>query len=343
MIRSGILPIETSMPLFEHDILRSTTITELTALVRAYFLEHGSAFGLDPQSLDVDYVLNAGGFVNHSFRVTDDHNCYHLKLATNTHSREGLLRWQRLSSLLEGYRAPPVRQWIDIGSAGGLLFRCVAGSPPELDASVLRATVQLMRDLNNDNGLAAVLRAGLYRTAQDVYHETYHARFTEDLLSIRDAKPPFVTPASLEWMRNEVNSMAQLISNTDAFHAIADRPVHGDLWLHNILWESADDWHIVDWDDVGLGDPMMDLASLTGPSADDLAPLKLLDEVSEPLSANERARLLIYGRASLLDWIIDPLADWVEAEVAPEYLAEVRLEKERVHRSALALYHELYD
>jgi hypothetical protein len=331
------------MPRFEHDILRETTITELTALVRTYFLEHGSEFGIDLPSFDVDYVLNAGGFVNHSFRITDDRNCYHLKVATNTHSREGLLRWQRLSSLLESYRAPAVVQWIDLGSAGGLLFRSVGGSPPALDGQVLSTTWRVMRELNNDKGVAAVLRAGLYRTAQDVYHETYHDRFAEDLLSIRDAKPPFVTPVALEWMRNEVNTMAQLVSNTDAFHAIADRPVHGDLWLNNILWQTAEDWHIVDWDDVGLGDPMMDLAMLTGPSTDDLAPLKMFDEAGEALSANERERLLIYGRASLLDWIIDPLADWVEAEIAPEYLEEVRLEKEQVHRSALALYNELYD
>lgn len=37
----------------------------------------------------------------------------------------------------------------------------------------------------------------------------------------------------------------------------------------------------------------------------------------------------IYARASLLDWTIDPLADWIDADAAPENAAEVRRESNR--------------
>jgi len=55
-----------------------------------------------------------------------------------------------------------------------------------------------------------------------------------------------------------------------------------------------------------------------------------------------RERLPLYARASLLDWVLDPLADWIDAGEAPAHVAEVRAEKERVHRTALDAYRRGY-
>jgi hypothetical protein len=87
---------------------------------------------------------------------------------------------------------------------------------------------------------------------------------------------------------------------------------------------------------------MLDLAMLTGPTVGNLAPLKMFDQMVTELSASERTRLLLLGRACLLDWIIDPLADWIDAETVPEHSQETRSEKEHVHRAALALYKASY-
>jgi hypothetical protein len=46
---------------------------------------------------------------------------------------------------------------------------------------------------------------------------------------------------------------------------------------------------------------------------------------------------------SLLDWVIDPLADWIEAGVVgPDHVSAVREEKERIHGEALELYRAVY-
>jgi hypothetical protein len=50
----------------------------------------------------------------------------------------------------------------------------------------------------------------------------------------------------------------------------------------------------------------------------------------------------LYLRARLLDWVIDVLADYIEAEVAPEQRDRVQTEKKRQHLQALALYQSRY-
>lgn len=119
-------------------------------------------------------------------------------------------------------------------------------------------------------------------------------------------------------------------------------PVHGDLWLNNILWGSRDEWYLVDWDDMRIGDPAADLATLLGPTAQDPRPLKMLERADGVLTSAERERLPLLGRATLFDWVIDPLSDWIDAGTAPEHEHAVRAEKERVHKRALACYEELY-
>jgi Ser/Thr protein kinase RdoA (MazF antagonist) len=119
-------------------------------------------------------------------------------------------------------------------------------------------------------------------------------------------------------------------------------PIHGDLWLNNILWEDGDSWHILDWDDLQIGDPAMDLAMLTGPTSLDLAPLKRVDGFRGVVSASVMERLRILGQAALLDWVIDPRADWIDAGLAPGVQGAVREKKQRVDTTALELYHTLY-
>jgi hypothetical protein len=68
----------------------------------------------------------------------------------------------------------------------------------------------------------------------------------------------------------------------------------------------------------------------------------MLDRLEGQLTTAESERLQFLGRATLLDWVIDPLSDWIDAETAAEYVPVVREEKARVHQQALACYRELY-
>ncbi|HEX9871356.1 MAG TPA: phosphotransferase, partial [Candidatus Tectomicrobia bacterium] len=121
------------------------------------------------------------------------------------------------------------------------------------------------------------------------------------------------------------------------------RPVHGDLWLNNTLVDSAGRWYLLDWDGLSLGDPVADWAMLFGPSRERPQPATEGVVLSHTiLSPAERQRLSVYARASLLDWVIDPLADWVQAGSEPEHGAQVRMANERTHDGAWQLYQSLH-
>jgi hypothetical protein len=49
----------------------------LRVLVTDYFASHAASFDLDPNTLEVEYVLNWGGFVNSSYRIRDAKHAYH--------------------------------------------------------------------------------------------------------------------------------------------------------------------------------------------------------------------------------------------------------------------------
>jgi hypothetical protein len=78
-----------------------------------------------------------------------------------------------------------------------------------------------------------------------------------------------------------------------------------------------------------------------GPAPHDLTPVdasRLPSGIALQPDATER--LETYARATLLDWVIDPLADWVDADMAGAEAPRFRAEKERVHLEAKALYRD---
>lgn len=310
--------------------------------VRRFFLAHAADFGLDGTRLDVRYVLNWGGFVNTSFRVSDGRRGLHVKLSTTDEGQKALRRWHALDPLLRPHRAPPVLDWVDVGAAGGLVFPLLQGAAPAPSREVVQTVLHQVRNVWADAELAEQLRGGAAVTAADCYLRTYHHRFCEDLAAVESERPGFLSESDLSSMREEVTRLERRVRESPAFLEEVNSPTHGDLWLNNMLWQTPRSWWLLDWDDLRLSDPAMDLATLAGPASTDLRPLKYLDRTVEVLGHEARERLKLLGRASLLDWVIDPLADWIEARAAPLHEATVRAEKERVHREALALYRELY-
>jgi hypothetical protein len=310
---------------------------------RDHFRAHAASYDLDPATLRIEYVLNWGGFVNHSYHVRDARRRYHLKLATLPEYLEGLRQWFELAPLLVPYRAPRIVSWIDLGAAAGLLFDFAPGGRPALTEDLLSELLPVLQVLHADPALGAALREGRAApTARDVYAATLEERLTEDLRGIRAEPPPFISRALLQELDDEVGALARAIEASAAFDEPMHGAVHGDLWLNNILWDGKGQWHLLDWDDACIGDPALDLATLLGPTAEDLTPLKHVDRASAVLSPGARARLPLLGRATLLDWVIDPVSDWIDAREAPSLADAVRPEKERIHRAALALYRMHY-
>jgi hypothetical protein len=315
---------------------------DLMASIAGFFQAHAGTYGLDPALISIRYILNDGGFVNHSYGVEDAHRRFHLKLAVLPEYRAGLERWMKVAPLLTEFHAPPIIDWIDVGNAAGLLFPFLPGTPPVINDESVDIIAATLGRLHSDTTLARILELDKPLTARESYIESLHTRFIEDLDSIRHAPPPFVDNELIKWLDHEVRRILEEIDAHSAFDEILTKPVHGDLWPNNILWVSRDEWHIIDWDDMRIGDPAADFATLLGPSIQDLTPLKNTPRISSILSPAERERLPLLGRATLLDWIIDPVADWIEAVAAPEHMEMVRSQKQSVHHRALQLYTELY-
>ncbi|HEX2079096.1 MAG TPA: hypothetical protein VHG08_15335 [Longimicrobium sp.] len=304
--------------------------------------------GLDGARLRVEYVLNWGGFVNRSFHVTDGRARLHLKLACEPEIRDALRRfWGLRGMMAERYHAPDAVAWIDVPGTdyAGVLSRWIDGAPPDaLDDPLAGEIVSVVGRLHGDRELAARLPSpATPATCVDVYLRTYDERFFADLEYIDGERPPFVSPETLEWMRAEAAALRAAVRAAPAFAEAADAPTHGDLWLNNLLVTPAGEWHVLDWDDLAPGDPGLDWCMLFGPARGDLR--TATDRALPPAVAGDaamRERLALYARASLLDWIIDPLSDWIAATEAPEHIDEVRREKERIHRAALHAYRARY-
>lgn len=306
-----------------------------------------AGLGLDPARLDIDPVLNRGGFVNRSFRLSDGRTILLVKLASSPGARSDLERWRQLADVLaDRYRAPRMVGWIDLGPvSGGPVFEWIDGvTPARLDQTPVADLVSLLADLHADEELRASLeRLGdTVGSCAEAYRESYHRRFTEDLAGIETLVPPFVDRATLHWMREEAVRLESHVASAAAFTEQAGRPVHGDLWLDNLLVRGPGEWRVLDWDGVGLGDPVADHATLFGPSRDQVGVQSNPAAWLGDLTPAEGERLDLYARAALLDWIIDPLADWVEAENEPFHAAEIRAGNERVHGEALAAYRVRY-
>lgn len=302
--------------------------------------------GLDADALRVEYVLNWGGFVNRSFRVTDGRTRLHLKLACEPEIRDALRRfWGFREMMAARYHAPGPLAWVGVpGTAyAGVLTPWIDGAPPAaLDERLAAKVVRCVDRLHRDREMAARLPAAR-ETCADVYLGTYHRRFGEDLGFVSPDPPPFVSPELLEWIRGEAAALEAAVRATPAFAAPADAPTHGDLWLDNLLVTPRGEWYVLDWDDLALGDPALDWCMLFGPARGDLRPAT--ERALPPAvtaDAAVRERLALYARASLLDWMLDPLSDWIGATEAPEHIGEVRAEKERIHRAALAAYRARY-
>jgi aminoglycoside phosphotransferase (APT) family kinase protein len=323
-------------------------LSRFQSIVHEHLADRAPELGLDAARLRVEYVLNWGGFVNRSFRVTDGRARLHLKLAREPEIQQAQRRWWTLREMMSArYHAPDVVAWVDVPGTeyAGVLSRWIDGAAPAaLDERLAAEVVRTMDRLHGDRELAARLPAPARPlTCADVYHRTYHERFVPDLEFVTADRPPFVSPERLEWMRGEAMALEAAVAAAPAFAEAADAPAHSDLWLNNLLVEPGGGWYVLDWDDLALGDPALDWCMLFGPARGD--PRTVLERAVPPAvmaDAAGRERLSIYARASLLDWIIDPLADWLDAFESPEHTDAVRAEKEATHTMALRHYRELY-
>ena len=285
----------------------------------------------------VTHILNWGGFVNHSFTIRDGNARYHLKL-TPAHDSGRLRRWHDLGSLLsERYRAPRVLRWMEFPEVqlAGLLLEHLDATPANITCNppLLREVIELIEVLHRDAELLSHLHATAGKTCLDHFVDTYIERFTIDLEGIGAAGLPFITSSLFDWMRSETLALREFAESMPEFRQPAASPVPSDVNETNLLITPSG-WHIIDWDDLTCGDPAIDFAVLLWPVVWEGGDWRKFVAPDEAI----RQRLEVCFRAQLLDEVIDPLSDYIDAHAAPSRMEEVRRVKRRRHEEALARY-----
>lgn len=306
-----------------------------------------SQLQIDTATLTIEPILNWGGFVNRSFRIADGRFAFLLKLAANDEARTGLERWRTLARTLhERYSAPRMHGWLEVeGVGGGPVFEWVDGTiPTHLTDVPLDQLLVLLTGLHADEDLVTTLDAmgDRVESCADAYMDAYHRRFVEDLDFIGANRPPFVSGTTFDWMRREADALATLVLALGPFAEPAGSPIHGDLWLNNLIITATNRCSVVDWDGMRIGDPALDWAMLFGPTRSNPRLVEGAARHARDLDRAGLARLAVYGRASLLDWTIDPLADWVQAEYEPFHGESIRSANQHIHAQALAEYQALF-
>jgi hypothetical protein len=319
-------------------------IPNLTPLVLEALRARAADLGLRAERVSVEHVLNWSGFGSASYNAGDDTRRVHLKLSPEADVHAGFGRWQGIHTILEGrYHAPAMLGWLKVPGTAyqGPVFEFVAGT--HLDGSraprVLDEMLRTVGLLHADQELAGRLAPeGPAPTYFDCLVSRYTGMLREDLELVRAEPPPFVRPGRLRWMAEQVDLLEELARGGGAFTGEARAVVHGDLWWDNVLVGPSGRWHILDWDGVGPGDPALDFATVLfpltcGPAARRRQefPIPVPDEAFA-------ARMALYRRAQVLDWVIDVLADWIECREVPAAMAAVRARKQAEHERFLCIY-----
>lgn len=322
----------------------------LQSSLHSQLIKHSKQLGLNSNTIALKYVLNWGGFVNASFTATDGRKRLHIKVSQSPESDENLRRWCKVRcSLEQNYHAPEILLNMQLHETGRevVVFEHIDGEPPTALTTTLSSKIlPVLQRLHNDAELADKLDGGVCseRSYADCYKETFHERFTEDLAIIQNNLPPFVDRKCFDWMKLQAERLLQSVDSSTAFQNTTRHLAHGDLWLNNVLVDGEENFWILDWDDLAVSDPALDIVMLLGPSVEDIKPFEITrrNVPQYPIDENMEERLRIYVPARLLDWVIDPLADYVEAESAPAVADEVRRKNQHFHASARAAFESKY-
>ncbi|MFC4102508.1 phosphotransferase family protein [Paenibacillus xanthanilyticus] len=297
---------------------------------------------------------NPGGFCNLSMHVTDGSTRLHVKLAPPD-TADRLRQWARVSDYLaEHYAAPRLVHAMDrelvSGYPYGLVFTYIEGATPLAGAgnpeAVLPAVMETVAKLHRDDVLRDMLPKAEIRTYAEAFEDEYITRFTEDLEGIcesRELLRDFVSDETITWFGEEIERLRETVRRTPAFLLPAEDVVHNDLNGNNVLTCDVDGFRIIDWDDLsGDGDAAMDYSVLLGPLRHDSSWPLWKNKVSAAAGGAVVDRLELYGRAKLLDDVIDVLADYVEAEHVPEHREEAQRKAKAIHLQAYPLYLAAY-
>ena len=273
---------------------------------------------------------NHAGAGKLSFAVTRGAERLWARVAADDGEHRALLRWAaHADRLAERYAAPPVLEVLTVEGRAGLLLPFLDAPVATRDGLAERAdeVLGVLADLHADIDLAEAL--GPPTTAGHSFTEVWLTRLEADLRVVEG----YVAPDVHAWMTGEVEALAGLVAGPAFAHPVR-APVHGDPWHENLLLVPDRFW-LLDWEDLTVGDPVVDDAILL---ADAFGPEVAAWHGRRPAHGpHEAVRLEVACRALMLDAVVDVAADWVE-----NHDPVVRQAKEHGWRAALEAYRTAY-
>ncbi len=266
-----------------------------------------------------EHRANHTGSGKLSFAVRVGNRRLWATVAADADEERSLATWARVAPLLaERHAAPPVLDVLSVDGHTALLF-------PHLDAApATRGTLRgrydeasaILAGLHSDTELAALL--GEPTTTGDCFREVWVRRFEADL----DVIEGYVGKDLHAYLCDEVDELGVQV---DALTAVARSAVHGDPWHENVLVAPDRLW-LLDWEDLALGDPVVDDAILRHDALG-----------TDPHHWPDTAAYAVARRALMLDAVVDVAADWVE-NTDPL----VRRRKEAAYLAGLEAYRAAY-
>lgn len=277
----------------------------------------------DRYAAQVTRRLNHTGADQLSYVVATDPDPLWVKVAAEPEDNPSLDRWADVADrLVERCLAVPVLERFEVDGRTALAFPFldgVAGTPWSLRPHLDELTSALDR-LHADQEIA--VRLGEATTARASFAGLWIRRLTEDLALV-DGQ---VENATWDEMAAELATLERLIDDP-AFDATTSAPTHRDPWHENVLVGPDRIW-LLDWEDLAVGDPVVDHAILR---------VDLLGPDAPAPKGVDVDRYAVAVRAVLLDAVIDTAADIVEQPGT-----DVARRKDRAWRAALDSYRSRY-
>jgi aminoglycoside phosphotransferase (APT) family kinase protein len=272
------------------------------------------------EARSVEHRPNHTGATKLSYVVDRGGERLWVRVAADEEEHAALLRWaEHAARLSERYAAPPLLDRFVVEGRVALVFPFLPVPVATRAGLAARAgeLLAVLGGLHDDAELAAAL--GPPVTAGQAFTDVWVARFVADLA---------VTEGYLDrdvhlWLTDEVEALAGLIAGP-AFDRPVHAAVHGDPWHENLLLGEDRFW-LLDWEDLAVGDPVVDEAIVH------------MDAHGPDAGWPDTERHGVARRALFLDAVIDVAADWVEATDPV-----VRATKERGWRAGLEGYRAAY-
>jgi fructosamine-3-kinase len=251
------------------------------------------AAALGPEA-QVEHHADHAGVGKLSFAVRLGERQLWAKVAAHADEEVSLATWAEVAGLLaDRHGAPEVVDVLSVEGHTALLFPYVDALP------ATRATLherhdeaaELLAGLHADRELAE--RLGEPTTTARCFREVWLERFESDL----DVIEGYVAKDLHAYLADQVDLLGSLVDGLDdEVHSA----VHGDPWHENVLLAPDRMW-LLDWEDLTIGDPVLDDAILRHDALG-----------TDPRLWPDTPADAVARRALMLDAVVDTAADWIE-------------------------------